>query len=881
MSSQRIQKKAKMPEDTKLQHIPQPSEAAKLPQLPPLSIDTMTQVELQDFIPQLVSIMMSNKAGLQRKNSRPDWWPLHLPWTGTKTDLLYQQSNWSEPLRDAIKKCYRHMGQERLLQVNRCDSKQTSLHGKPVDQLDPSPSYYTGPSPHNHNKRACQYAEIYICYFCEHEFSDRTQMREHQALCQERPPQLQEAMKIPAQPSDSTQGPPQMSPIKLSLSCKTPRGPKDGFIKMFNLVPKQKADKILARHRNSLDVECEELDYSVPDTPISPTTPRTPKSLISQLSREEGPTSRKRLSYSKPGDNEDRESVISGCSEDAEEKATQKGKSLLAIDVSSLLGQRIQKHVKADSFIQVIGDSESFCKTPVKNSFYEKLRNRTITFPLSYKPRRKHDGKFVHKYGFNSKQKKEIKKRLKSGLGKESRELLRSLPKCSVDVARLTKWELRRYLSKHSYRKILNIKPKASVSDSEFPKEPLLMSKNVDKLLGLKKRSELNETKLNQLAPVNVVSEDANAEITKHKLTLYRCLLSDLAAVQSDLKKNKTTKAIQQSLALKLKQTPLKLKQTPADGHIFLKKEKIATPPVKSSTPLVQPSWVPHGNKLKKRQSGNRSVDNISIISISSDEESINSRCCAACRKKKLGLCSADLSLMPCSSSSMPPLCVSPTSSMSVTPQVSPCSCISSPESEKSLGLNLSPTPDLVQWHVKSRTFQASKGKPSFKPSLKTAIETPVSASVFQKTRQRDMNSQSKQDVSVSPKTPVKKSLSVSKLRTSPRKSSQHQPSEGSGQSQTKEKNKGIEKEIAPQENRLDAKATVSIKTSAEKSTPVTKQTVSPKTSPRKSPRKKMDTGNDLIIKTRSKAGLPLKRSKRIMSSSAQSSPKKPRTDSK
>lgn len=874
-------KKAKMPEDTKLQHIPQPSEAAKLPQLPPLSIDTMTQVELQDFIPQLVSIMMSNKAGLQRKNSRPDWWPLHLPWTGTKTDLLYQQSNWSEPLRDAIKKCYRHMGQERLLQVNRCDSKQTSLHGKPVDQLDPSPSYYTGPSPHNHNKRACQYAEIYICYFCEHEFSDRTQMREHQALCQERPPQLQEAMKIPAQPSDSTQGPPQMSPIKLSLSCKTPRGPKDGFIKMFNLVPKQKADKILARHRNSLDVECEELDYSVPDTPISPTTPRTPKSLISQLSREEGPTSRKRLSYSKPGDNEDRESVISGCSEDAEEKATQKGKSLLAIDVSSLLGQRIQKHVKADSFIQVIGDSESFCKTPVKNSFYEKLRNRTITFPLSYKPRRKHDGKFVHKYGFNSKQKKEIKKRLKSGLGKESRELLRSLPKCSVDVARLTKWELRRYLSKHSYRKLLNIKPKASVSDSEFPKEPLLMSKNVDKLLGLKKRSELNETKLNQLAPVNVVSEDANAEITKHKLTLYRCLLSDLAAVQSDLKKNKTTKAIQQSLALKLKQTPLKLKQTPADGHIFLKKEKIATPPVKSSTPLVQPSWVPHGNKLKKRQSGNRSVDNISIISISSDEESINSRCCAACRKKKLGLCSADLSLMPCSSSSMPPLCVSPTSSMSVTPQVSPCSCISSPESEKSLGLNLSPTPDLVQWHVKSRTFQASKGKPSFKPSLKTAIETPVSASVFQKTRQRDMNSQSKQDVSVSPKTPVKKSLSVSKLRTSPRKSSQHQPSEGSGQSQTKEKNKGIEKEIAPQENRLDAKATVSIKTSAEKSTPVTKQTVSPKTSPRKSPRKKMDTGNDLIIKTRSKAGLPLKRSKRIMSSSAQSSPKKPRTDSK
>lgn len=864
-----------MPEDTKLQHIPQPSEAAKLPQLPPLSIDTMTQVELQDFIPQLVTIMMSNKVGLHRKNSRPDWWPLHLPWAGTKTDLLYQQSNWSEPLRDAIKKCYRHMGQERLLQVNRCDSKQTTLHGNSQDRSEPSPSYYPGPTPHNHSKRPCQFAEIYICYFCEHEFSDRTQMREHQALCQERPPQLQEAMKIPPQTSDSTQGPPQMSPIKLSLSCKTPRGPKDGFIKMFNLVPKQKADKILARHRNSLDVECEELDYSVPDTPISPTTPRTPKSLISQLSREEGPASRKRLSYSQPGDNEDRESVVSGCSEDAEEKATQRGKSLLAIDISSLLGQRIQKHVKADSFIQVIGDSESFCKTPVKNSFYEKLRNRTITFPLSYKPRRKHDGKFVHKYGFTSKQKKEIKKRLKSGLSKESREILRSLPKCTVDVARLTKRELKRYLSKHSYRKLLNIKPTTSVSDSEFPKEPLLLSQNVDKLLGLKKRSELNKTKLNQLAPVNVVSEDANAEITKHKLTLYRCLLSDLAAVQSNLKKNKTTTAIQQCLTLKLKQMP-------ADANVTVKKEKKENPPVKSSTPLLQPPWGNQDQKLKKRQSGSRSVDNISIISISSDEESVNSRCCVACRKKKL--CSGDLSLMPCSSSTTPPLSVSPTSSVSVTPQVSPCSCISSPESEKSLGLNLSPSPELVQWHVKSRTFQATTGKPSSKPSLKSAIETPVSASVFQKTRHREVNSPRKQDISASPKTPVKKSLSVSKLRTSPRKSSQQQPSllsQGSGQSLTKEKNKSIQKEAGSEKSKIGAKAAVSTKTSTEKLTPGTKQTMSSKTSPRKSPMKKMDSGHEMIIKTRSRAGLPLKRSKRIMSSSAQSSPKKPRTESK
>ncbi|XP_056000085.1 uncharacterized protein LOC125654843 isoform X4 [Ostrea edulis] len=855
-------KKAKMPEDTTLQHIPQPSEAAKLPQLPPLSIDTMTQVELQDFIPQLVSIVMANKTGLYRKNCRPEWWPSDIPWTGTRADLLYQESNWSEPLRDAIRKCYRHMGQERLLKMNKRDnSKQaatSSNSNKPGDRTESSPRYYKSST--ENAKKTCQYAEIYICYFCEREFSDRTLMREHQAECRERPPQLQEAMKTPPQSTDSTQGPPQMSPVKLDLNCKTPKIPKDGFIKLFNLVPKQKADRILARHRNSLDVECDELDYSVPDTPISPTTPRTPKSLISQLSRDEGVSSRKRLSYSEPLDNEDKESVVSGCSEEAEEKTTQKGKSLLTIDVSSLLGQRIQKHVKVDSFMQVIGDSESFCKTPVKNSFYEKLRNRTITYPLSYRPRRKHDGKFVHEYGFTSRQKMEIKERLKSGLNKNGRQLLKSIPKCSVDVARLTKWELRRFLSKYSYRKFLNLKPVVHASEPEFPKEPLLLSQNVDKLLGLKKRSEMRVSKLNQLAPVNVVSEDANAEITKQKLTLYRCLLSDLAAMQSNLKKSKkSAEALQQSLQLKLEQIPGNLHRA--------KKIKRETPGLKASKlPLSPPSTpivIKHqDHRVKKRPFQTQPDDDISIISISSDEESVNSRCCIACKKRKLCPCSPEVSLERVSSTE--PLDVSIVRSASISPQISPCSCVSTPESDSSLHLKLSPSPspDLVHWHTRTSRSPTVKDELVAKPLLKSPTEKPASPSVSQRGRPRGKNSLHDtvilKEKSVSSQIPVKKPLVTSTPRMSPRKSSQQpaivSPLMGNVQNLPKETDRSAMKKIGSEGTKAAAR-----------------------NSPQKksSPAKKIDIQDDLVIRTRSKAGVPLKRSKRILSAFSQGSPKK------
>lgn len=86
---------------------------------------------------------------------------------------------------------------------------------------------------------------------------------------------------------------------------------------------------------------------------------------------------------------------------------------------------------------------------------------------------------------------------MKLGFSKESREFLRSLFKCLVDVVRFINWEFRRYLFKYNYRKFMNIKFIVSVFDLEFLKEFFFMFKNVDKFFGLKKRFELNETKLN------------------------------------------------------------------------------------------------------------------------------------------------------------------------------------------------------------------------------------------------------------------------------------------------------------------------------------------------------------------------------------------------
>ncbi|XP_033746260.1 uncharacterized protein LOC117331572 [Pecten maximus] len=677
-------RRSRMPEDTKLGMHPYSAEACQIPQLPHLSIDTMTLSQLRDLIPYLLTLVRGKTADLAGKDAKPDWWPTDIPWSDTKTDVTQQETVWTDMLRNVVKSCYKHMGQESSLRSKAHAKTRSSQNYSVLQTYLQHASRVKAGKGKKYNAKP--YAEIYVCFFCEKEFMDRSEMRQHQEKCVERPPTLQ-IVGTPPRQTLSSRGPPPISPSpKMLFSEKNIRPSKDLFIRLVNLVPQKKADKIRAKHRYSQEIDCEKIDL---DEPMSPTTPRTPKSLISQLSRDDSAaTSKKRLSYSEPVDS-DRESVASGSCEEGEGGTVQKGKSLLSIDLSSLLGQRIQKHIHTESGLLVIPNAEQFCKTPVKNDTLGKLRHRVVTFPVTYKARKKNVANYAHEYTFNSRQKREHFRRVRTGLNISSYKLLKSLPQCMVSMNQLNDRELRRWLSRFIYNKLKGIKTAVVQEEAVFPKEPLLMSKDIDNLLGLKRRSGSNSNPPLSLA--NVVSEQVNAEASKQKLTLYRCLLSDVSSYsvlygdKDFAAKSATEKGRQSSQSSKTNK-----------GFVLP-----GNPPFSSVLDLpVYPK--------------SRSDDDISVLSMSSDEESLKSGCCMECRRRKLGQPTPDQvfrspSVSPMSSPitdskaklvknvTLPvnmPLQINPyaSSSMVKSPDVSPCSCLSSPGSDYDHKIYPSPT---------------------------------------------------------------------------------------------------------------------------------------------------------------------------------------------
>jgi hypothetical protein len=198
------------------------------------------------------------------------------------------------------------------------------------------------------------------------------------------------------------------------------------FIGLLDLVKKPDTDKAIeASPKKEVDSDCEIIEVSFPETPR---TPRTPKSLMSQLSRDTDAQSRRRhLSFS--GMFSDSESG------DEVENKISKSSLLFGIDITSLLGHRVKKHLKIDSTIPVVKDYEEFCLGPTKNQFMEKLRAER-TYPIVYKKRKKFL-KYTHTFKFNSSQRREFMITKKTGLTKRSRNLLCLLKDCSVKLKRL------------------------------------------------------------------------------------------------------------------------------------------------------------------------------------------------------------------------------------------------------------------------------------------------------------------------------------------------------------------------------------------------------------------------------------------------------------
>ena len=303
-------------------------------------------------------------------------------------------------------------------------------------------------------------------------------MRIHQNACSHRPDN-QPGMQTPPPP-------PPPPPPPLSRSSKTlpihggerarplTRHPidevrhrisKESFLKSFQLVQILKAEKLKSEKLNSrrnTDVDCQIIDVEPRDS-VQQTSPRTPKSLISQLSREGEPgVHRKRLCYSTSAEESNGYSsggVTCNNVEDIDTfKKSSKTNSLLCIDISSLLGLRIQKHVKAETTLQALPDIEQYCKTPEKNDALERLRTRPIMYPITFRNSKKTNTKYSHEYKFTKAQQKEFMKRVQTGLNKQSRMLKRTLKSCSVRLRRLNEEEIKKWTTPKRDARV-NIQP--------------------------------------------------------------------------------------------------------------------------------------------------------------------------------------------------------------------------------------------------------------------------------------------------------------------------------------------------------------------------------------------------------------------------------------
>lgn len=410
-------------------------------------------------------------------------------------------------------------------------------------------------------------------------------MRLHQANCDSRPPELQ-AIGTPPRPKRQ-QG------IPSHVLKKDPfdklRPSKDVYIRKVGLIPTVKAEQIRACTRRTTEIDCKFIDL---EEPMSPTTPRTPTSLMSQLSRDLEASSRKRLSYSEPGEI-DKESVHSNCSEDNDEAGKEKKQSLLNIAVSSLLGQRIQKHVAVETGYQVCKDREAFCKTPEKNEFLDRLRNRTIAYNVTFRPRKQMLTGHYHNYKFTAEQRTNFVAHMETGLNRNSRNLLKAIPKCFVILKKLSDEDIIEWIPLCALLKRKSVMPEEE-KEATFPEGPALLDSNIDRMLGLKRRSEDRSLPSggSPLTLANVVSEHVNAEVSKQKLTLYRSLLSEFSMkpVFVNVQQINVAKecAVLKSPSRKQKAMSWNKNQTKGKGYDKKKKSssKVISSKGKSSLPL-------------------------------------------------------------------------------------------------------------------------------------------------------------------------------------------------------------------------------------------------------------------------------------------------------
>ena len=505
-------------------------------------------------------------------------------------------------------------------------------------------------------------------------------MRAHQLTCELKPENMQ---RLEESATTNSRSLAKTSPA-LHIIIPQTNVSVNQFMKELNLVPQAKAKKLRESCRRSTEVNT--IDFSDPQVPVSPTTPKTPKLLISQDSN----LNKRRLSLSYQSQQEnssDTESTTSSENEEHEGKRRViKSTSLFSIPITSELGSRVLKLMVSDSATpRVLTNVEEFCKTPKKNRFADRLRVRENTFIISHRQRKRY--RFSHSYKFSKAQRDEFLLTLKTGLDSKSRKLLRSLPDCSVRLVYLTRRRLRKYVRTARKKMVQPLNPVVSVTklnDSYFfPRKPILLTENIDSMLGLRKKMKKQTA---ELSPMNVVSENTNVDLLKQKVVVYRSLLTDLSMSTArqklqfskcERRVKKTSKEEKESASEIVAHKYLQAKQNlhyaenktcsapsvkPHFPHLTELLEKKPTPScalsptsTDSSPEATNPLDHPLNIDIPSLESSltdflrtcdqdkqlreNSSPDRISIVTISSDDSSLHEHCCMGCQLKKQCWC--------------------------------------------------------------------------------------------------------------------------------------------------------------------------------------------------------------------------------------------------
>ena len=258
-------------------------------------------------------------------------------------------------------------------------------------------------------------------------------------------------------------------PLGLPLSRKRKRKrwpelyippPPDVYFNSLGLGPTPKVKEIEETPKK-VDKDCDIIDLTVEES--KPVTPRTPRSLMSQWSRDEASGRRRQLSFTqnsqpekKEKEEEDDSSSDSDSSEGSREERAPKRNvpcksTIYAIPLTSPLGQRLKKHWQNENQVPVVSDIEQFCRTSFNSSGNLSTKARDVMDKLRHRPppqvtfrfTKKYLNKYHHSYKFNSADRREFQKKLRTGLEKESRRLLKRMKPCKVVLSRISKKDIK------------------------------------------------------------------------------------------------------------------------------------------------------------------------------------------------------------------------------------------------------------------------------------------------------------------------------------------------------------------------------------------------------------------------------------------------------